>query len=169
MCRWRRSYSAGREPARDLRPSLPQGGCSHEQPEMRASHDLRADLRLLAADEMSGGEQLFGSDDLVVAGPRAGKSGLAPSRDRSGVRALRNGRLQADCLYRAVARPQDNRCRGDRWGACTIRESARSAASCAAYHSEAAAGRQLLRVRADVSTAAAHDFIYQGPRSVWLL
>src|SRR5262249_2546446 len=36
--------------------------------------------------------------------------------------------------YRAIERPGDNRCRGDRWGVCTIRESARSAASCAAYH-----------------------------------
>src|SRR5262245_37213100 len=35
---------------------------------MGASRDLRADLTLLAADEMFGGEQLFGSDDLVVAG-----------------------------------------------------------------------------------------------------
>src|SRR5262249_24360132 len=68
LCRWRHSYSASREPARTLRPILPQHGGSHEQPEMRASHDLRADLRLLAADEMYGGEQLFGSDDLVVAG-----------------------------------------------------------------------------------------------------
>src|SRR5215510_8674344 len=35
---------------------------------MGASRDLRADLTCVAADEMSGGEQLFGSDDLVVAG-----------------------------------------------------------------------------------------------------
>jgi len=35
---------------------------------MRARRDLRADLTRVAADEMFGGEQLFGSDDLVVAG-----------------------------------------------------------------------------------------------------
>src|SRR5215475_10581368 len=35
---------------------------------MGASRDLRADLTGVAADEMFGGEQLFGSDDLVVAG-----------------------------------------------------------------------------------------------------
>src|SRR5215510_7892210 len=35
---------------------------------MGAGRDLRADLTRVAADEMSGGEQLFGSDDLVVAG-----------------------------------------------------------------------------------------------------
>src|SRR5262249_710578 len=44
------------------------------------------------------------------------------------------------------------------------------AASCAAYHSEPAAGRQLLRVRAaDVSTAAAHLLIYQELTHVCLL
>jgi hypothetical protein len=37
------SHSGRREPARDLGPSMLEGGCSHEQPEMRASHDLRAD------------------------------------------------------------------------------------------------------------------------------
>src|SRR5262249_17870387 len=68
MCRWRHSYSAGREPPRDLRPSLPQVGCSHEHPEMRRSHELSADLSLLAPGETSGGDQLFGSDALVVAG-----------------------------------------------------------------------------------------------------
>src|SRR5262245_64913287 len=60
--------SARREPARDLGPGLSQRGRPHEQPEMGASRDLRADLTLLAANEMFGGEQLFGSDDLVVAG-----------------------------------------------------------------------------------------------------
>ena len=35
---------------------------------MRASHDLRADLTLLTTNEMSGGQQLFGSNNLVVAG-----------------------------------------------------------------------------------------------------
>jgi hypothetical protein len=34
---------------------------------MRASHGLRADLRLLAANKTSGGQQLFGSNNLVVA------------------------------------------------------------------------------------------------------
>src|SRR5262249_10169392 len=67
-------------------------------------------------------------------GPRAGKVGLVPSRGQSGVRALQSGQSQAGCPYRAIERPGDNRCRGDRWGVCTIRESARSAASCAAYH-----------------------------------
>src|SRR5215471_20888911 len=60
--------SARRQPARDLGPSLSQRGRPHEQPEMGASRDLRADLTRVAADEMPGGEQLFGSDDLVVAG-----------------------------------------------------------------------------------------------------
>ena len=35
---------------------------------MCASHDLRADLKLLTSDQMSGGQQLFGSNNLVVAG-----------------------------------------------------------------------------------------------------
>ena len=35
---------------------------------MRASHDLRADLTLLTANKMSGSQQLFGSNNLVVAG-----------------------------------------------------------------------------------------------------
>jgi len=35
---------------------------------MRASHDLRADLTLLATNKTSGGQQLFGSNNLVVAG-----------------------------------------------------------------------------------------------------
>src|SRR5262249_6036495 len=35
---------------------------------MRASHDLRADLTLLTANKMSGGQQLFGSNNLVIAG-----------------------------------------------------------------------------------------------------
>src|SRR5262249_7732635 len=43
-------------------------GCSHEQPEMRTSHDLCADLTLLTTNKMSGGQQLFGSNNLVVAG-----------------------------------------------------------------------------------------------------
>src|SRR5262245_65974373 len=60
--------SARRQPARDLGPGLSQRGGPHEQPEMGASRDLRADLTRVAADEMFGGEQLFGSDDLVVAG-----------------------------------------------------------------------------------------------------
>src|SRR6266550_4543723 len=64
----RHNRSACREPARDLRPGLYQGGCSQKQPEMRASHDLRADLTLLTSDKMSGGQQLFGSNNLVVAG-----------------------------------------------------------------------------------------------------
>src|SRR5262245_23497957 len=34
---------------------------------MRASHDLCADLTLLTANRMSGGQQLFGSNNLVVA------------------------------------------------------------------------------------------------------
>src|SRR5262249_59470496 len=43
-------------------------GAPQKQPEMGEGRDLRADLILLAADEMPGGEQLFGRDDLVVAG-----------------------------------------------------------------------------------------------------
>lgn len=35
---------------------------------MRASHDLRAHLTLLTTNKMSGGQQLFGSNNLVVAG-----------------------------------------------------------------------------------------------------
>ena len=35
---------------------------------MRASHDFRADLTLLTTDKMSGGQQLFGSNNLVVPG-----------------------------------------------------------------------------------------------------
>src|SRR5262245_63366304 len=35
---------------------------------MRTSHDLRADLTLLTTNKMSGGQQLFGSNNLVVAG-----------------------------------------------------------------------------------------------------
>src|SRR4029077_528345 len=62
------SYSGRREPARDLGPSMLEGGCSHEQPEVRASHDLRADLMPLAANKISGGQQLSGSNNLVVAG-----------------------------------------------------------------------------------------------------
>src|SRR5262249_14615790 len=62
----RQAGRSSREPARDLGPGLAQRGCPHEQPEMRASRDLRAEL--LAADRMSGGEQLFGGDDLGVAG-----------------------------------------------------------------------------------------------------
>src|SRR5262249_43172169 len=40
---------------------------------MRASHDLRADLTLLTTNQMSGGQQLFGSDNLVVAGRKQEK------------------------------------------------------------------------------------------------
>jgi len=35
---------------------------------MRTSHDLREDLTLLTTNKMSGGQQLFGSNNLVVAG-----------------------------------------------------------------------------------------------------
>src|SRR6266545_2479212 len=35
---------------------------------MRARHDLRADLTLLTTNKMSGGQQLFGSNNLVIAG-----------------------------------------------------------------------------------------------------
>jgi hypothetical protein len=35
---------------------------------MRASYDLRADLTLLTTNKMSGGQQLFGSNNLVIAG-----------------------------------------------------------------------------------------------------
>src|SRR5437763_7003922 len=35
---------------------------------MRACHGLCADLTLLTANKMSGGQQLFGSNNLVVAG-----------------------------------------------------------------------------------------------------
>src|SRR5215469_5984264 len=79
-------------------------------------------------------------------------------RDQSGVRALRNGQLQVDCPCRAIERPGDNRCRGDRWDGHTIRERAWSVASCAAwrYHPESATGHELLRARAmDVSKTAA--------------
>src|SRR5262245_54713089 len=75
-----RGSSARREPARDLGPSLSHGGCAHEQPEMRAIHDLRADVRLLAADEMSRRQQLFGGDNLVVAG-REQENGAAHRRE----------------------------------------------------------------------------------------
>src|SRR5262249_40438727 len=60
------SHSACREPARDLGPSMQQGACSQKQREMRASHDLRANL--LTTNKMPGGQQLFGSNNLVVAG-----------------------------------------------------------------------------------------------------
>src|SRR5262245_32639074 len=64
----RHSYSRRRrEPARDLRPSVSAGGGAHEQPEMRAGRDLRADLTLLTANKTPGGQQLFGSNNLVVA------------------------------------------------------------------------------------------------------
>ena len=45
-----------------------EGGCSHEQPEVRARHDFRADLMPVTANKMSGGQQLSGSNNLVVAG-----------------------------------------------------------------------------------------------------
>jgi hypothetical protein len=35
---------------------------------MRASHNLRANLTLLTTNKMPGGQQLFGSNNLVVAG-----------------------------------------------------------------------------------------------------
>src|SRR6478672_13792202 len=35
---------------------------------MRARYDLRADLTLLTTNKMPGGQQLFGSNNLVVAG-----------------------------------------------------------------------------------------------------
>src|SRR5262249_56880531 len=76
-------------------------------------------------------------------------------QDRCRARAPRNGPSKAGCLYRATARPEDNRWRGDGGGARTMRESARSAANLAAYHPEPAAGDEWLRVQVvDVSTAA---------------
>ena len=35
---------------------------------MRASHNVRANLTLLSTDKMPGGQQLFGSNNLVIAG-----------------------------------------------------------------------------------------------------
>ena len=35
---------------------------------MRARHDLSTDLRLLTANKMSGGQQLFENNNLVIAG-----------------------------------------------------------------------------------------------------
>ena len=35
---------------------------------MRASHNVRANLTLLTTDKMPGGQQLFGSNNLVIAG-----------------------------------------------------------------------------------------------------
>ena len=64
-----RVYGSGRhEPARDLGPCMLDGGCSHEQPEVGARHDFGADLMTVTADKMSGGQQLFGRNNLVVAG-----------------------------------------------------------------------------------------------------
>src|SRR5262249_10188022 len=40
---------------------------------MRTSHDLREDLTLLTTNKVSGGQQLFGSNNLVVAGPEQEK------------------------------------------------------------------------------------------------
>ncbi len=45
-----------------------EGGCSHEQPEVRARHDFCTDLMPVTANKMSGGQQLFGRNNLVVAG-----------------------------------------------------------------------------------------------------
>ena len=45
-----------------------EDGCSHAQAEMRARHDLSTDLTLLTTNKMSGGQQLFGSNNLVIAG-----------------------------------------------------------------------------------------------------
>jgi hypothetical protein len=45
-----------------------EGGCSYEQPEVGARHDFGADLMTVTADKMSDGQQLFGRNNLVVAG-----------------------------------------------------------------------------------------------------
>src|SRR5262245_14705941 len=49
---------------------MQKGGCSHEQPEVRARHDLLSDLTRLGAHKMSRGEQLFGGHNLIVAGSK---------------------------------------------------------------------------------------------------
>jgi hypothetical protein len=60
--------SARREPTPDLGPNIQEGACSHEQAEVGARQDHLPDLTALAANKTSGGEQLFGSNDLIFAG-----------------------------------------------------------------------------------------------------
>jgi hypothetical protein len=63
-----RVYGSGRrEPERDFGPCLLEGGCSHEQPEVRARYDFRTDLMTVTANKMSGGQQLFGRNNFVSA------------------------------------------------------------------------------------------------------
>src|SRR5262249_1120969 len=56
------------EPARDLAPRIEKDTGSHEGAEVRARHGFRPDLTSRASDQSRGGKQLFGSNDLVVAG-----------------------------------------------------------------------------------------------------
>ena len=63
---------------------------------MRASYDLRADLTLLTTNKMSGGQQLFGSNNLVIAGHRAGVFYRGEFADKKALRTSGGWCVQCD-------------------------------------------------------------------------
>ena len=88
---------------------------------MRASHNVRANLTLLSTDKMPGGQQLFGNNNLVIAGREQENWALyyreinrAPERCET-----------ASCKLIVLIEPLDDLeiiSAADRQGARTIRE-----------------------------------------------
>jgi hypothetical protein len=71
---------------------------------MRARHDLCADLTLLTTNKMSGGQQLFGSNNLVIAGRQ--QENWAPNRwtyTDLAIAPPRDDEFEALDLYHATA------------------------------------------------------------------